>query len=118
MEDATVAQIRTRPVARPRCDPPRRRAKRTASHDRVAAACKALGDENRLAIVHMIVAAGELCVCEIERGLELSQPTISHHLKLLKSAGLIEGERRGTWVYYRAVPKALRTVAEHPIFRD
>jgi DNA-binding transcriptional ArsR family regulator len=56
----------------------------------------------------MIAAtAGELCVCELEDRFDLSQPTISHHLKLLREAGLIEGERRGTWVYYKLNAKAL-----------
>ena len=90
--------------------------RRSATHDRVAAACKALGDSNRLAMMQMIVEAGELCSCDIERHFDLTQPTISHHLKLLRSAGLIEGERRGTWIYYRPVARGLRLVAKHPVF--
>lgn len=90
--------------------------KRAATHSQVAAACKALGDENRLLMLHMILDAGELCACEIERHFDLSQPTISHHLKLLRNARLIAGERRGTWVYYRAVKETVRALAEHPVF--
>lgn len=68
---------------------------------RVARVFKALGDETRLSIVAMLGRAGcALCVCEIEAKFDLSQPTISHHLKVLRDAGVVETERRGTWVYY------------------
>lgn len=77
---------------------------------------KALGDENRLAMVEMIAHAGELCACEIEEHFELSQPTISHHLKLLRDAGILEGERRGTWIFYRVVPEALAAIGGEPLF--
>ena len=95
--------------------PPRRRFKRARNHDRVASALKALGDDTRLAIMQMISEAGELCSCDIEQHFALSQPTISHHLKLLRSAGLITGTRRGTWIYYRVIPKTLSTIAAHPV---
>ncbi|MGK4583072.1 ArsR/SmtB family transcription factor [Kitasatospora sp. HPMI-4] len=63
---------------------------------------KALGDPVRLRLLSMIAsrAGGEVCVCDLTPAFELSQPTISHHLKLLRQAGLIDCERRGTWVYY------------------
>jgi ArsR family transcriptional regulator len=54
---------------------------------------------------------GEACVCELTAVFDLSGPTISHHLKVLREAGLISGERRGTWVYYRVVPDRLRQVS-------
>ncbi|WP_030903666.1 ArsR/SmtB family transcription factor [Streptomyces sp. NRRL F-5126] len=68
---------------------------------------KALGDPVRLRLLSMIAsrAGGEICVCDLTPAFDLSQPTISHHLKLLKQAGLIDSERRGTWVYYRPVPE-------------
>lgn len=68
---------------------------------------KALGDPVRLRLLSMIAsrAGGEVCVCDLTPGFDLSQPTISHHLKLLKQAGLIDSERRGTWVYYRLLPQ-------------
>ncbi|MFI7102429.1 ArsR/SmtB family transcription factor [Streptomyces sp. NPDC050161] len=68
---------------------------------------KALGDPVRLRLLSMIAsrAGGEVCVCDLTPAFELSQPTISHHLKLLKQAGLIDSERRGTWVYYRLLPQ-------------
>ncbi|GGO42131.1 transcriptional regulator [Streptomyces lasiicapitis] len=68
---------------------------------------KALGDPVRLRLLSMIAsrAGGEICVCDLTPAFDLSQPTISHHLKLLKQAGLIDSERRGTWVYYRLLPE-------------
>ena len=76
-----------------------------------------MGDPTRLAMLEMLMESDELCACEIEPSFDLSQPTISHHLKLLREAGLIVGERRGTWVYYRAVPATIAELARHPIFR-
>ncbi|MFD9191630.1 ArsR/SmtB family transcription factor [Streptomyces phaeochromogenes] len=75
----------------------------------LAKAFKALGDPVRLRLLSMIASreGGEVCVCELTPAFELSQPTISHHLKLLRQAGLIDCERRGTWVYYWALPGAL-----------
>jgi ArsR family transcriptional regulator, arsenate/arsenite/antimonite-responsive transcriptional repressor len=75
---------------------------------------KALADPVRLRLLSMITAAagGESCVCELTVGFDVSGPTISHHLRVLREAGLIEGERRGTWIYYRAVPGALDTATD------
>ncbi|MEU2334485.1 metalloregulator ArsR/SmtB family transcription factor [Streptomyces sp. NPDC006654] len=74
---------------------------------------KALGDPVRLRLMSMIASreGGEVCVCELTPAFELSQPTISHHLKLLRQAGLIDCERRGTWVYYWILPTALDRLA-------
>lgn len=74
---------------------------------------KALGDETRLEIVGLLAAAGdELCVCDIETRFELSQPTISHHLRILRDAALVTAERRGTWVYYRLNPETTALLTE------
>jgi ArsR family transcriptional regulator, arsenate/arsenite/antimonite-responsive transcriptional repressor len=75
----------------------------------LARAFKALGDPVRLRLLSLITARGghEVCVCELTSAFDLTQPTISHHLKVLREAGLITGERRGTWVYYRAEPRLL-----------
>ncbi len=75
---------------------------------------KALGDETRLQILGLIAASGvsELCVCDIEAHFDLSQPTISHHLKILKEAEIVTAERRGTWVYYALNKGALRLLTE------
>lgn len=75
----------------------------------VATVFKALGDEVRLEIVRML-AGKELCVCDIIEAFDKSQPTISHHLKVLKYAGLVEDTRDGKWIYYRLVPEAFRLV--------
>ena len=70
---------------------------------------KALGDPVRLRLLSRVAshAGGEACVCDLSVGFDLSQPTISHHLKVLREAGLLQCERRGTWVYYWVVPSAL-----------
>jgi ArsR family transcriptional regulator len=70
---------------------------------------KALADPVRLRLVSLIGAheGGEVCVCELTDAFDLTQPTISHHLKVLREAGIIGSERRGTWVYYRLEPAAL-----------
>lgn len=74
---------------------------------------KALGDPVRLRLLSLIGAhqGGEVCVCDLTTTFDLTQPTISHHLKVLREAGIITSERRGTWVYYRLVPAALERVA-------
>jgi ArsR family transcriptional regulator len=79
----------------------------------LAPAFKALGDPVRLQLMSMIASApeGEICVCELTPAFELSGPTISHHLKTLREAWLVDAERRGTWVYYRARPGILRQLA-------
>jgi ArsR family transcriptional regulator len=75
---------------------------------------KALGDPTRLRLLSRITSApeGEICVCDLTGGdFDVSGPTISHHLKVLREAGLIDGDRRGTWVYYRPVRDNLRQLA-------
>jgi len=74
---------------------------------------KALGDPARLRLLSMIAtgAGGEVCVCDLTPAFDLSQPTISHHLKLLRLAGLIDCERRGTWVYYWVLPAVLERLS-------
>jgi ArsR family transcriptional regulator len=69
----------------------------------------ALSDPARLRLLSLIAAQaeGEVCACELVEPLGRSQPTVSHHLKVLREAGLIEGDKRGTWVWYRVVPDAL-----------
>ena len=80
----------------------------------LAPAFKALGDPVRLRLLSMIATAGdEVCVCDLTGSFEVSGPTISHHLKVLREAGLVDFERRGTWVYYRPRWEALRSLAVH-----
>ncbi len=74
---------------------------------------KALADPNRLRLVSIVRAStgGEACVCDLTEPLDLGQPTVSHHLKILVDAGLLDREKRGTWVYYSLVPGALDRAA-------
>lgn len=74
---------------------------------------KALGDPVRLRLLSLVAshAGGEACVCDISESFDLSQPTISHHLKVLREAGLLACERRGTWVYYWVIPSALQQLS-------
>jgi ArsR family transcriptional regulator len=76
---------------------------------RLATAFKVLGDPARLRILSLIAAASsrEMCVCEMVEPLALSQPTVSHHLKVLHEAGLLRREKRGTWAFYAVVPERL-----------
>jgi ArsR family transcriptional regulator, arsenate/arsenite/antimonite-responsive transcriptional repressor len=79
----------------------------------LAAMLKALSDPVRLRLFSVVAsrAGGEACVCDISAGIEVSQPTVSHHLKVLRTAGLLDSERRGSWVYYRVIPEALQAMS-------
>ena len=68
---------------------------------------KALGDPVRLRLMSLIASVEEACVCDLTPAFDLSGPTISHHLKTLRAAGLVDSERRGTWVYYWVKPESL-----------
>ena len=77
--------------------------------DRLATALRVLADPGRLRLLSLIHTqdGGEACVCHLTGPVGLSQPTVSHHLKVLHEAGLVAREQRGSWVYYRVVPEAL-----------
>ncbi|AKK28198.1 helix-turn-helix transcriptional regulator [Mycobacterium sp. EPa45] len=79
----------------------------------MAAKFKALSDPVRLRLLSSVAshAGGEACVCEISAGVDVSQPTVSHHLRVLRDAGLLTSERRGSWVYYAVVPQVLTTLS-------
>jgi ArsR family transcriptional regulator, arsenate/arsenite/antimonite-responsive transcriptional repressor len=79
----------------------------------LAQAFKAMGDPVRLQLLSMIAsnAGGEVCVCELTPAFDLTGPTISHHLRVLREAGLIDHQRRGTWVYYWVKPEKLATLS-------
>ncbi len=77
--------------------------------ERMAAVAKALGDPIRLQLVDVLRKhAGKVCVCELTPLFDVGQPTVSHHLKVLRSAGVVDSERRGLWAYYYVVPGALQ----------
>ena len=118
--DLELAPKQKRPAGDPCCEPVVYPDVERREAGRLAALAKALGDPIRLQLVDVLRKhAGKVCVCELVPLFELSQPTVSHHLKVLREAGLISGDRRGTWIYYRAVPEtleaALRTLGTHRV---
>ncbi len=82
--------------------------------ENLARALKALAEPARLRLLSLIQAqpAGEACVCHLTEPLGLTQPTVSHHLKVLLNAGLVEREQRGSWAYFRIVPGRLRSLSD------
>lgn len=95
------------------CCPPATPALSADEAQRRAVVFKALADPNRLRLLSIVKAAdgGESCVCDLTEPLDLGQPTVSHHLKILVEAGLLHREKRGTWAYYSLAPGALDDVA-------
>ena len=81
-----------------------------ADAEDLAVAFAALADPVRLRLLSLVADAGELCSCNLQEPLGKSQPTISHHTKVLAEAGLIRGEKRGRWVWWRIVPERLDAV--------
>src|SRR6478736_5574338 len=79
--------------------------------EELASRFKALADPTRVAIVNRLSTADEACVCDLTGAFDLSQPTISHHLKVLHDAGLLSRDKRGVWVFYRAQNGALGDLA-------
>jgi ArsR family transcriptional regulator, arsenate/arsenite/antimonite-responsive transcriptional repressor len=79
---------------------------------RIAPLLKALADPVRLRLLSLVAChrGGEACICDLNRAFDLSQPTISHHMKVLHEAGLVDRDKRGVWVYYRARPQALASL--------
>lgn len=82
-----------------------------AEADELARVFAALADPVRLRLLSMIASAEEVCSCELLEPLGKAQPTVSHHTRVLAEAGLIEGEKRGRWVYWRAIPERLADVS-------
>jgi ArsR family transcriptional regulator, arsenate/arsenite/antimonite-responsive transcriptional repressor len=80
----------------------------------VAPLLKALADPVRLRLMSMVLSheGGEACVCDLTPAFDLSQPTISHHLKVLHDVGLLDREKRGTWVFYQARPEAMQAIMQ------
>ena len=95
------------------CSPLTRQPLSADAAQRIAPLLKAIADPVRLRLLSLIAshADGEACVCDLNDAFDLSQPTISHHLKLLHEAGLLDRDKRGVWVYYRMTPGALRDLA-------
>jgi len=78
----------------------------------LAARFRALADPARVTILNQLACCDEACVCTFVDSLEIAQPTVSHHLKVLREAGLVESEGRGTWAYYRLVPEAIERLRD------
>jgi ArsR family transcriptional regulator, arsenate/arsenite/antimonite-responsive transcriptional repressor len=96
------------------CSPLSREPLSQAQAERIAPLLKALADPVRLRLMSLVAshAGGEACVCDLTGAFDLSQPTISHHLKVLHGVGLLDRSKRGVWVYYQARPEALASLAE------
>ena len=96
----------------PCCPPVLHAALGKSDAEELAATLKALADPVRLRLLSFIAAQpdGEACVCHVIDPVGLSQPTVSHHLKLLHQAGLLERDKRGAWVYYRVIPDKLEAI--------
>ena len=106
--DLVIEPKRKRPVGEPCCEPVAVPEVDRAAAERLAALAKALADPIRLQLVDVLRRhAGEVCVCELQPLFDVSQPTLSHHLKKLRDAGIVGVERRGLWAYYYVNPDAL-----------
>ena len=110
--DLQLAPKQKRPAGEPCCEPVVYPDVERRQAERMAAIAKALADPVRLQLVDVLRKhAGKVCVCELVPLFDLSQPTVSHHLKKLREAGLLTSERRGTWVYYQVAPSVVAAMS-------
>jgi len=110
--DLQLSPKQKRPAGEPCCEPVVYPDVERAQAQRMAKVAKALGDPVRIELVDVLRKhAGKVCVCELVPLFDLSQPTISHHLKVLRDAGLVESERQGLWAYYYVLPGAINEFA-------
>jgi ArsR family transcriptional regulator, arsenate/arsenite/antimonite-responsive transcriptional repressor len=110
--DLPLAPKQKRAPGEPCCEPVAYPDVERREADRMAAVAKALGDPVRIQLVDVLRKhAGKVCVCELVPLFDLSQPTVSHHLKVLRDAGLVDSERRGLWAYYYVLPDALKELS-------
>jgi ArsR family transcriptional regulator len=110
--DLELAPKQKRPAGEPCCEPVVYPDVEREQAERMAAIAKALADPVRLQLVDVLRKhAGKVCVCELVPLFELSQPTVSHHLKVLREAGMVDSERRGLWAFYYVIPDALGELA-------
>ena len=106
--DLKLTPKQKRPAGSPCCEPVVYPDVERAEAVRMATVAKALGDPIRVQLVDVLRRhAGKVCVCELVPLFDLSQPTVSHHLKVLREAGIVDSERQGLWAYYYVVPDAL-----------
>ena len=110
--DLELVQKDKRPAGEPCCEPVVYPDIERAEAERMAVVAKALGDPVRMQLVDVLRRhAGKVCVCELVPLFDLSQPTVSHHLRKLREAGIVGSERRGLWVYYYVLPEALEEIS-------
>lgn len=110
--ELTLTPKQKRPPGEPCCEPVVYPDVERQEAARMATIAKALGDPVRLTLVDVLRKhAGKVCVCELVPLFDLSQPTLSHHLKKLRDAGIVDSERRGLWVYYYVEPEALEELS-------
>src|SRR4051794_3154123 len=110
--DLKLAPKTKRPAGEPCCEPVVYPDVERRHAERMAVVAKALGDPVRIQLVDVLRKhAGRVCVCELVPLFDLSQPTVSHHLKVLRDAGLVDSERRGLWAYYYVLPNALEELS-------
>src|SRR5215211_399936 len=111
--DLALAPKQKRPAGGPCCEPVVYADVERLQAERMAAIAKALADPVRLQLVDVLRKhAGKVCVCELVPLFDLAQPTVSHHLKVLRDAGLVASERKGLWAYYYVVPDALEELSQ------
>jgi ArsR family transcriptional regulator, arsenate/arsenite/antimonite-responsive transcriptional repressor len=109
--DLELAPKQKSPAGQPCCEPVVYPDIQRAQAERMATVAKALGDPIRMQLVDVLRKhAGQVCVCELVPLFDLSQPTVSHHLKVLRDAGIVGSEREGLWAYYYVNPEALEEV--------
>ncbi len=110
--DLELAPKSKRPTGQPCCEPVVYPDVERREAERMARVAKALGEPVRLELVDVLRKhAGKVCVCELVPLFDLSQPTVSHHLKVLRDAGIVSSERQGLWAYYYVIPGALEELA-------
>jgi len=110
--DLELAPKQKRAAGGPCCDPVVYPDVQRDQALRIAEIAKALGDPIRLQLVDVLGKhAGKVCVCELVPLFEISQPTLSHHLRKLRDAGIVDSERRGLWAYYYVIPDALKELS-------
>ncbi len=110
--DLELTPKQKRPPGEPCCEPVVYPAVERAEAERMATVAKALADPVRLQLVDVLRQhAGEVCVCELTPLFDVGQPTVSHHLKVLRQAGVVDSVRRGLWAYYYVRPEALEALS-------
>jgi ArsR family transcriptional regulator len=111
--DLELAPKQKRPPGEPCCEPVAYPDTAPVQAERIATVAKALGDPIRIQLVDVLRKhAGKVCVCELIPLFDVGQPTVSHHLKVLRDAGIVDSERRGLWAYYYVIPDSLEELSQ------